>query len=190
MTPKQSRFVDEYLLDLNATKAAIRAGYSKNTANEQAAQLLGKPEIIAAIDQAKAERALRTKINADWVLNRLVDEVTADVADLYDENNKLKPVKEWPLIWRQGLIAGIDTQQLSEGYRSDRWNVGELVKVRMSDRVRRLEMIGKHIGVKAFEERLAVSGFDGLAARLERARVRYESDSASNARCIRQSKNG
>ncbi|MDT3377414.1 terminase small subunit [Labrys neptuniae] len=178
MTPRQSRFVDEYLLDLNATKAAIRAGYSKNTANEQAAQLLGKSEIIAAIDRAKAERAQRTKIDADWVLKRLVDEISADIADIYDENNRLKPVKEWPLIWRQGLIAGVEIQQLFGGRGPGRQQIGELVKAKMSDRVRRLEMIGKHVGVKAFEERLAVSGSDGLADRLERARKRLERDRA------------
>ncbi|RWE97360.1 terminase small subunit [Mesorhizobium sp.] len=176
MTPKQERFVEQYLLDLNATQAAIRAGYSERTANEQGAQLLKKPEIIAAIDAAKGERSERTKIDAAWVLIRLAEEADADIADLYDADGDLLPVKDWPLIWRQGLVQGIEVDALYEGFGESRIQVGQTKKIRLSDRVRRIELIGKHVRVKAFEEQVSVTGLDTLAERLERAVKRRASD--------------
>lgn len=168
LTPKQAQFVAEYLIDLNATQAAIRAGYSKRNADGIASQLMAKTQVKDAIDSARAERSQETKIDAAWVLKRLAAEAEADVADLYDDNGHLLPVKEWPLIWRQGLVQGIDIEVL----RADGEPIGEVKKVRMSDRVRRLELIGKHIGVKAFEETLNVKGLDNLADRLARAMKR------------------
>lgn len=70
LTAKQQRFVLEFLSDLNATQAAIRAGYSSRTANEQGPRLLAHPEIKAAIDAAKLKRSERTEIDADRVLNK------------------------------------------------------------------------------------------------------------------------
>lgn len=68
MTPKQEGFVREYLVDLNATQAAMRAGYSKRTAHVIGHENLSKPEIAAAIETAMNERAKRTEITADYVL--------------------------------------------------------------------------------------------------------------------------
>ena len=168
LTPKQAQFVKEYCLDLNATQAAIRAGYSEKSAPDIAAQLLGKTHIKAAILEARKERSDATGINAAWLLKRLADEATADVADLYDDEGNLLPVKDWPLIWRQGLVAGIDIEVIS----ADGVEIGKVKKLRVSDRVKRLELIGKHIGVRAFEETLNVKGLDALADRLERAMKR------------------
>ncbi len=74
LTPKQERFVAEYLIDLNATQAAIRAGYSARTANEQGARLLAKASIKTAIQVLQAERANRVELTAEWVLTRLMNE--------------------------------------------------------------------------------------------------------------------
>ena len=68
MTPKQQRFVDEYLVDLNATQAAIRAGYSERTAEEQGYQLLRKTSVAEAIAERQAERAERTETTQDQVI--------------------------------------------------------------------------------------------------------------------------
>ena len=67
LTPKQARFVEEYLIDLNATQGAIRAGYSAKTANEQGAQLLAKLSIRGAVAEAQAIRSKRTEITQDEV---------------------------------------------------------------------------------------------------------------------------
>ena len=68
---RQIRFVEEYIKDLNATQAAIRAGYSKKTARSQGARLLTNVDILEAIQEAKEERSERTKIDQDYVLTNI-----------------------------------------------------------------------------------------------------------------------
>lgn len=75
MTPKQEAFVREYLVDLNATQAAIRAGYSKRTAHVIGHENLTKPEIADAIEAAVHKRATRTEITADYVLEGIRDTI-------------------------------------------------------------------------------------------------------------------
>ena len=111
-------------------------------------------------------------VDAGWLLGRLVDEATADIADLYDGEGRLKPVDEWPEVWRQGLVQGVEIEERFEGRGNAREQVGFVKKVRLSDRLKRLELIGKHIGVKAFEETVRVKGLEGLGERLARARKR------------------
>lgn len=84
LTPKQAAFVAEYLIDLNATQAAIRAGYSARTANEQGARLLAHVSVRAAIVDAQAERARRVEIDQDAVLRRWVTIATADPRELIE----------------------------------------------------------------------------------------------------------
>lgn len=168
LTPKQQRFVEEYMIDMNGTQAAIRAGYSKKTANEIAAENLAKPSIIAAIDAQKIKRSEKTQINAEWVLSRLAAEAEADVADLYDDSGAIKPVHEWPKIWRQGLVAGIKHQEIRD---SDGNATGDfVVDIKLSDRIKRLELIGKHVKVNAFQDVVQHKGLEGLADRLARAK--------------------
>ncbi len=78
LTPKRARFVEEYLIDLNATQAAIRAGYSAKTANEQGAQLLAKLSIRQAVAEAQAVRSKRTEITQDEVVQGLKKEATLE----------------------------------------------------------------------------------------------------------------
>ena len=75
LTPKQQRFVEEYLVDLNATQAAIRAGYSEKTAHSQGPRLLENVEISKAVAAAFASRSERVQVTQDWVISRLVDNV-------------------------------------------------------------------------------------------------------------------
>lgn len=170
MTPKQTRFVEEYLLDMNATQAAIRAGYSEKTAMEQGHQLLQNTSVAPHIAAALAERSERTKINADWMLTRLAAEAEADLADLYDDNGNLLPVKQWPLIWRQGLVAGVET--VREKGRGEEESDSHVDKIKISDRVKRLELIGKHVDVQAFKDRMEVDVSQDLAAIIAERRER------------------
>ncbi|MGV1869728.1 terminase small subunit [Agrobacterium rosae] len=172
LSVKQRLFVDEYLKDLNATQAAIRAGYSEKTAHSQGPRLLENVGVAAAIEKAKADRSERTKIDADWLLTRLADEAVADIADLYDDDGGLKPVNQWPLIWRQGLVSGMEVEELFEGRGEDREHIGRVRKVKLSDRIKRLELIGKHIDVQAFRERVEVEITGTFAERLARAKAR------------------
>lgn len=84
LTARQQRFVEEYLVDLNATQAAIRAGYSAKNADQLGPRLVGKSRVAAAIQAAKAARADRTKITIDTVLERFWDIATADPRELVE----------------------------------------------------------------------------------------------------------
>lgn len=169
LTPKQARFITEYMTDLNATQAAIRAGYSEKAAYVQCAKLLKNPEIAAAIDAAKVKRSEQAGIDAAWVLRRLVEEAEADLADLYDDKGDLRPIVEWPLIWRQGLVQGIEINALYEGRGDDRVQIGHVHKIKLDNRIRRIELIGKHVRVNAFQENVHHTGLEGLGDRLDRA---------------------
>lgn len=157
LNPKQRRFVEEYLVDLNATQAAIRAGYSAKTAYSIGQENINKPAISAAIQAAQAERSQRTTITADWVLRRLAEEAEADLAEIYEEDGNIKPVHEWPLIWRKGLIAGIEVEEI----KSDGAVIGHIRKVKISERIKRIELIGKHVDIMAFRERVEHTGPNG-----------------------------
>lgn len=175
LTPKQATFVREYLLDLNGKQAAIRAGYSAKTAEVQASKLLSNPKVAAEVALLQEARAERTQVDADWVLRRLADEAEADVADLYDENGHLLPVKDWPLIWRKGLVAGIET--LREKVGEDEKGEPEFAtvqKIKLSDRIKRVELIGRHVDVQAFKDRVDhdVNVHGEMADRIAKARER------------------
>lgn len=172
MTPKQEAFVREYLIDLNATQAAIRAGYSANRADAMGHENLRKPEIAAAVAAAQQARAEKTGVDAEWVLKRLHSEATADLADLYDDNGNLKSVHEWPMVWRTGLVAGIETVQERDGKDEDGAPTFVTVrKVKLLERTKLLELIGKHIGVQAFKEKLEVEDITDRAEIMQRKRA-------------------
>lgn len=158
LTAKQAAFVKEYLIDLNATQAAMRAGYSKRTANPTACRLLIDPLVQAAIAEAMQARSERTGIDSDWVLRRLAEESEADIADIFDDQGQLRPVKDWPRVWRTGLVTGIESIEEYAGRGSDREAIGLVRKVKLSDRIRHKELIGKHVNVQAFREQAEITG--------------------------------
>lgn len=158
LTPKQQRFVEEYLVDLNATQAAIRSGYSQKTAGAVGHENLKKPEIAKAIAAGREKQSKRTEINADWLLKRLADEVDADQAELYDEKGQLKRIQDWPMVWRKGLVAGMDVDEIKGEGGSV---LGYTRKIKISDRLKRLELIGRHIAVGAFLDKHEHTGKNG-----------------------------
>ncbi|MGJ7177079.1 terminase small subunit [Morganella morganii] len=147
LTDKQEMFCREYLVDLNATQAAIRAGYSDKTANRIAAQLLSKLDIGKRIHELKSERGERLAIDADYVLQRLVEIDQMDVADILLSNGEIKPIKDWPKVWRITL-SGIDVTEIAGDA------AGLLKKIKWPDKVKNLELLGKHISVQAFREQV------------------------------------
>ena len=98
LTDKQQRFIDEYLIDLNATQAAIRAGYSAKTAGSQAHDLLKKPEILARVRERQAEQAERLCLSADAVIIRLMD--------VYEKCMAALPVMVWDYEQRCKVESG------------------------------------------------------------------------------------
>lgn len=158
LTDKQRRFVDEYLVDLNATQAAIRAGYSQKTASSQGERLLRKVEVAAALAAAQRERSARVKVDADYVLVRMVEIDQMDVLDIMTDRMELKPVSEWPRAWRQ-YLSDFDLSELFEGTGDERAMMGMLKKVRWRDKTKNLEMLGRHFGM--IKDRVEHSGPNG-----------------------------
>ena len=157
MTPKQQRFVEVYLVDLNASAAARRAGYSSKRADAIGHENLGKPEISSAIAAAQAARAQRTQIDADWVLRRLAALADADVADLYGPDGGLKPATEWPEVWRKTLIQGLKTVTVG----NTEVGFGQVTEAKLADRLKVLELIGRHVTVGVWRDKLEHVGPDG-----------------------------
>lgn len=94
LTPKQQAFVNEYLIDLNATQAALRAGYSEKTAGKIGGENLQKPEIQQAIQASMEARGKRLEITAERVILELARIAFADTRKLYDADGNLKPIHE------------------------------------------------------------------------------------------------
>ena len=171
LTQKQRLFVDEYLIDLNATQAAIRAGYSKRTAGQIGDENLKKPQIAQAIKAAMESRNKRAQIDADYVLRRLVEIDQMDVADILTDDMSVKPLNEWPKVWRQ-YLAGFDVSELFEGVGKEREFVGFLKKLKWPDKVKNLELLGKHVNVNAFRDQVDLNVIGSLADDIAKARQR------------------
>ena len=175
LTAKQQRFVVEYLFNLNATQAAIRAGYAAKGAKDQAYQLMQRPVIAAAIKEAMEARNQRTQVDADYVLNRLTEIDQMDLLDILDDDMSIKPLSKWPKVWRQSL-SGFDIAEMFEGVGTERDLVGLMKKIKWPDKVKNLELLGKHVNVNAFREQVAVDVTLSLSQRMAKARERTRSD--------------
>ncbi|MEH2922398.1 terminase small subunit [Samsonia erythrinae] len=167
---KQEAFCREYLVDLNLTQAAIRAGYAEKYANREASRLWSKVDIKKRIAELKAERNERTDITADYVLQRLAEIDQMDVLDILTDEGKLKPVSEWPKVWRTTL-SGLDISTTILNY-DETTAETILKKIKWPDKVKNLELIGKHVDVNAFKERVDVNVNVTVSDRMAKARKR------------------
>ena len=136
-TPKQQLFVAEYLVDLNATQAAVRAGYSKKTAYSVGHENLKKPEVAAAIQEAMEVRSQRTEIAQDWILEqlKLVYEASIEARPVYDKNGKEKGFSFNPAAANRAL----ELLGKHQGMFTDNLNLGGSVGLRWEDALKELE---------------------------------------------------
>lgn len=167
LTSQQERFVEEYLIDLNATQAAIRAGYSSDTASEQGSRLLRNVKVGKAVADAMAERSVRTKVTADRVLTELARIGFGDIrsvvawranvaeTDKVDEEgvpetrsfNEVELIGS-DLIDHDAAAAVAEISQTKDG----------ALKVKMHNKVAALQEIGRHLGVA---QKVEHAGADG-----------------------------
>ncbi|HCW1044286.1 TPA: terminase small subunit [Pseudomonas aeruginosa] len=166
LTKKQRLFVDEYLIDLNATQAAIRAGYSTRRATEIGYQLLQRPEVAQAIQAAMAERSKRTEVSADYVVRRLREIDEMDVLDILEDDGSFRSIRDWPRAWRQ-FLSGIEIAELFEGRGDDRRIAGVLRKVKWPDKLRNLELLSRHVGTESAALDLELKRLDVAKKRAE-----------------------
>ena len=138
-TAKQQRFIEEYLIDLNATQAAIRAGYSVKTANEQGSQLLAKLSIQQAIAEKMAERSKRTGVNQDRVVLELAKIAFVKMTDVVDSNGRIRAGAT------EDDLSCIESIKYKE---SDNEYGGSIEReVKIASKLKALELLGKHLGM-------------------------------------------
>ncbi len=174
LTPKQKIFIKEYLIDLNATQAAIRAGYSEKTANRIATENLSKPVIREALTQAMEKRENELEITAEMVLNEFARIAFVDPRNFFNPDGSAKAITELDEDTASAL-AGFQIDDLFEGKGKDRQLIGYVKKYKIADKIRALEALAKHLGITS--ENIKVSGFEeaiqGVYDRADRAVEEY-----------------
>ena len=140
MTRKQELFVEEYLIDLNATQAAIRAGYSVKTANEQGTRLLANVSVQQAISEKMAERSRRTGVNQDRVVMELAKLAFVNATDVIDSDDAT--IKAGATADDTAAIQSVKVKVIptKEGEGVER-------EIRLNDKLKALELLGKHLGM-------------------------------------------
>ncbi len=140
MTPRQQRFVEEYLVDLNATRAAKRAGYSAKSASTRGYRLLRNPAVAAAVAKAQDKRAARTRVSADRVVTELAKVAFGDPRRL--------------LSWGPDGVVLRDSSELTEAEAAlvsevseTRTAAGGTRKVKLHCKLTALNALGKHLGL-------------------------------------------
>lgn len=146
MNPKQQAFVREYLVDLNATQAAIRAGYSAKTARQIGDRLLSKADIQASVQELQRERAARLEITADRVLQELARIAFFDPRKLLNPDGTPKQLHELG-DESAAAIAGLEILEEWDGFGEDRRLVGHVKKYKIADKNTALTNAMKHLGL-------------------------------------------
>jgi phage terminase small subunit len=173
LTAMQEAYCQSYIkTPENQSQAAIDAGFSPNTAAVKASVMMRDERIQKRIAELMEERNKRNRVSADYVLMRLVEIDQMDVLDILNDDGSLKPIREWPKIWRTTL-SGFDLSSTIMNMNEDSIET-ILKKIKWPDKVKNLELIGKHVDVNAFKERLEVSGTVTIADRMAAARRRVK----------------
>lgn len=154
LTPKQRKFVSEYLIDLNATQAALRAGYSPKRARFTASDLVSNRNVSEAIQTAQSKREARTEITQDRVLRELAKIGFQDVRKLYRSDGSLIPITELD-DESAASIAGVEVTHRLNGE-----SVVQTTKIKLSDKLQALVDIGRHLGM--FTDKVEHSGSVGF----------------------------
>ncbi len=166
MTGKQNAFVIEYLKDLNATQAAIRAKYPAKSAYSAGQRLLKSVEIQKAI--AEQQRALQTAtgITAAIVIKEFARIALADISQAFDANGNLLPIKDIPEEVRRA-ISGVEITEEFTGTGESRVFGGYTKKIKFWDKVKALENLGKIIGVYIEDNKQKADGFKAMLDLME-----------------------
>lgn len=149
LTKKQKLFVEEYLIDLNATQAAIRAGYSPDSARQSGSDNMNNPYIRTYIDKTMAERSRRTGVNADRVVMELAKIAFVNAADVIDTDDATLKDDAAPEDTAAIQSVKVKTFPTKDGEGVER-------EIKMADKLKALELLGKHLGM--FKDKLELSG--------------------------------
>ena len=145
LTAKEELFCQEYMKDLNQTQAYIRAGYKNKHDRKAASLLFAKLDIQSRIQELFKTRIETVKIDADYVLRRFIEIDQLDVSDLLNEDGTVKAVKDWSKAWKTSVTA-FDIQE----FFADGCLDSLVKKVKFPDKLKNLELLGRHIAIQAF----------------------------------------
>jgi phage terminase small subunit len=173
---KRRRFVEEFVVDLNATAAAKRAGYSARSAGMQGSRLMKIDEIRSAIQKKIDARSQRIELSADAVLRELARIAQCDISEAFDDDGSLKPLKEIPVDVRR-VIAGVETiEHVIPGSGEGEEGAPIVVKtkkLKFWSKNEALQTLARHF--KLLTDRVEVHDTRGLADRIRKARERRKS---------------
>lgn len=160
LTPKQVRFVEEYIIDLNATQAAIRAGYSKKTARAIGQENLTKPDIQAAISAAQEARSIRTEITQDMVLEELAKIGFANMKNYMGITGDGDPFMDLSTLTeaQAAALAEVTVEDFKDGRGEDARDVRR-IRFKLYDKRAALVDIGRHLGM--FTDKVQLTGKNG-----------------------------
>lgn len=144
LNDKQARFVAEYLVDLNGTQAAIRAGYSAKTAESQASTLLRNPKISEAVAAGKSKQLDKLDLSAERVLREIAKLSFSNVKTLFDENGNLRPVH---LLTDDEAACIASLEVIKKNAEAGDGKIDTVHKVKVWDKTRSLEMLAKHFAL-------------------------------------------
>lgn len=175
LTALQEAYCQEYIKTPDDQRgSAIRAGHSEKTAAKFASINMRDERIQKRIAELMTERNKRLRVSADYVLQRLVEIDQMDVLDILNDDGGLKPISQWPKVWRTSISA-VDINRISIAMKDSESDIeSTLQKVKWPDKVKNLELIGKHVDVNAFKERLEVNVNVSIANRMAAARKRVQ----------------
>lgn len=178
LTKKRQRFCEEYLIDLNGTQAAIRAGYSVETAGSIASELLKIPEVRARIDQAMAERSKRVGVNADRVLQELAKVAFINAADIINMDDAT--IAEDADRDDTAAIASVKVKRFPT-------EAGEGIEreIRLADKLKALELCGRHLGM--FKDQVNMSVNLDLSDRIKQSRERVARERVASGKATNSS---
>jgi len=167
LTPKQQRFVAEYVVDCNATQAAIRAGYRANSAEVQGPRLLGNMRIAAAVQEKAAKKLERVGLTGDKVLRELARVGFSDVRHLFTPDGAVVPLHALP----EDVSASIaSVEVVLKNAAAGDGVVDRVLKIKLWDKNRALNDLARHFALLV--DRVEVSGDVTLTAKIAAARAR------------------
>ena len=167
---REAIFAREYVLDLNGTRAAIAAGYSEKGADVAAARLLGNARVKALISELTKKHCDKLDISAERILKELARLAFLDPRKLFDEAGNLKPIGQVEEDTARA-IAGLDHQQLFEHFaKGQAKHVGTTHKVKLADKTRALELLGRY--QKLFADTVELKASEELANLIAEGRKR------------------
>lgn len=155
MTPRQRAFVDHFIVSLNATDAAVKAGYSAKTAKQMGHKTLQVPAVAEAVRKHAEARSAKSGLTAELLDRKLLALVNFDPRKLLGDDGRVKMPHEWD-DETAAAIAGMENEELFEGRGEDREHIGTLRKVKIADRIRPIELGYKRLGLLREQTSLTV----------------------------------